>query len=109
MKTLKDHLDFLNDTDEHIKNSRFEELLQFTNFSLCKLMNRGLVPILLNSDKTIIKHVHFETFNRNILSKNEKESLKTAWIVVIFEYTYKDRVTNRYKYLKVPVFLKNSE
>ena len=57
VSSLKDHLDFLDDVNECIDNSQFEELLQFTNFSLCKLMDYGLRIILENNNKTIIKHV----------------------------------------------------
>ena len=57
VSSLKDHLDFLDDVNECIENSQFEELLQFTNFSLCKLMYYGLIMILENNNKTVIKHV----------------------------------------------------
>lgn len=62
MALLKDHLDFPDEVTNYISRSMFYELMNFTNFHLCKLMNpffgNGLLMRVLESKKnTIIKHV----------------------------------------------------
>jgi hypothetical protein len=55
--------------------------------------------------KQIVKQVHFEPFNNIFQYKNIEESFKSTSIVVIFDYTQKDKVTNRYKHQNIPISL----
>ena len=58
MALLKDHLDFLDEVKNNVITKKLCELMNFTNFHLCKLMNSGLfVPILQSNNDIIIKHV----------------------------------------------------
>ena len=58
MMPLKDHLDFPDKVKFFILTKQFNELRNFVNFSLCKLMAQELLtPILQSNHKPIIKYV----------------------------------------------------
>ena len=57
-KQLKDHLDYVAEIELIIRNDKFYELLDFTNFSLCLLMvDNLLLSVIKCNNKLIIKHV----------------------------------------------------
>ena len=73
-KLLKDHLDFPKDVESPIENMQYEELLQFTNFSLCKLMNfEHLLDVILETNnEMIIKHIINNILCINVIDDNER-------------------------------------
>ena len=54
---LKDHLDYPDEVEQIIKDRKFYELLNFTNFSFCKIPWYLFENIILSNNKIIIKHV----------------------------------------------------
>ena len=55
---LKDHLDYPGEVDNIIRDYQLDELLTFTNFSLCELIRDGLLMKIIKShNNKIIKHL----------------------------------------------------
>ena len=55
--TKKDHLDFIDEVETLIFNDNFDELINYTNFSLCILRDTLMRSLFQSNNKKIIKYI----------------------------------------------------
>lgn len=84
---LKDHLDYLVEVERCINNKKYHELMTFTNFSLCILINSNVMCPLLESDKKVIKHI----FN-NLLCTNFVSNDGWSLVHYLIIYLHDDKI-----------------
>ena len=73
MIPLKDHLDYPDEIRNIIITGQFYELLNFINFSLCKLYGSQLEKIIQCDSKLIIKHVIDNIISVNIFNNLDSQ------------------------------------
>ena len=67
IRQLKDHLDYPDEVKEIVWKHQYDNLLKFTNFSLCKLIyDLTLLNIIRNANKIVIKYVIDNVIDINV-------------------------------------------